>query len=74
MTITLNVPEQTEKRLLEEAERQGVPVSEYVLEIVNQRLNAQDQWLQILDSGHFSSGTSLSDQQMRRESIYDDEH
>jgi hypothetical protein len=77
MTLTLNLPEATQQRLNEEAQRAGLPVQEYILRLIDQGLPLEykklphDQWLKLLNSGGFHAGTYLTDEQMSRENMYD---
>jgi len=71
VTITLDIPKPTEGELQEAAERAGLPVSDYILQILIERLSEHRKWLEILDSGHAAAGVSLSDGQTRRESLYE---
>ena len=73
MTITLNVSGLTESKLQSAATEAGLPVDKYVLQIVEQKLvTPHDEWLDLLNSGGFDAGVSLTDEQTRREVMYED--
>lgn len=42
MTVTINIPENAEVKLQQEAERQGVPIPSLIEDIVVERFGSQD--------------------------------
>ena len=42
MTLTLTLPPELEQRLMQEAKRQGLPVGEYALQLLDKQLPPQD--------------------------------
>jgi hypothetical protein len=81
MTITIDISPAKEKQLKELAARAGVPVPEYVRTLVEDTIPAtvlpepQNEWeRQLIDFSrrHRSAGPHLSDEDLRRENIYED--
>jgi hypothetical protein len=48
MTLTLHLPPELEQRLLQEAKRQGLPLDEYTLQLLDKHLPPKDQRMKLV--------------------------
>lgn len=80
MVIQIKPP--LENRIKDEAARQGIPAETLAFNIMNERFSivptystqtssSHDDWLRLLRSATSDCGTSLSDEAVSRENMYD---
>lgn len=84
MTITIDLPPEKEQRLRDMAQRAGVPVEEYVLDLVDKQAPAApvpelpeprdewEEWLINFAKRHPPVERHLTDEDLSRENIYED--
>lgn len=70
MIVTLELPESAEAKIQDAAQRAGLQVPDYLVTLIVEHTGAGDKWIELLNSGGFDAGVSLSDEQTRRETIY----